>query len=590
MLNRRQFVTQLAVGASLSGGLAARTLGWSLSPVTENYAAATVHPLATQAAMEILDEGGNAIDAAIAAALVLGVVDGHNSGIGGGTLVLLRLADGRLRAIDGRETAGRLATPDRYVRDGKPATELSQTGALASGVPGQIAAMHRMHHAHGQLPWHRLFRHAIDAAEQGFIVGRATAKTIAAEAEDLARFPASRAVFLGFQGKGPEVGDRLVQKDLATTLQQIATQGADWFYGDGFATPCCQYLASIGGILQRDDFARYQAIDRTPIITPYRGFKVVGFPPPSSGGLHIAQMLRMLSQYPLEEYFRTQPALAYHLIAECMKRAFADRAYWLGDSDFVTIPSGLLDPAYLHARIADFSESRATSGISHGLPMMDETIHHAEAIDANQEKKHTTHLTVADAMGNWVAMTCTINTSWGSKVVIPGTGVMMNNEMDDFSLAPGVPNAFGLVGSAANAIAPGKRPLSSMSPTIVLDPDGAPRLTCGAAGGPRIINATLQVLIRCLDLKQTIPDAIAAPRIHHQWRPDTLFIAPPKGADFPFGLTAETSEKLAKFGHVVRETSSLAVAQGIERRDGRLVAAHDPRADGASSNEKPRKS
>lgn len=606
MISRRQFVSQLAAGASLSWGL---PMAWS-SPTrscsgasTSNHAAATVHPLATDAAMEMLHSGGNAIDAAIAAALVLGVVDGHNSGIGGGCLVLIRLADGRIRAIDGRETAGQAANPNLYARDGKPDPKLSQTGSLAVGVPGQIAAMDRMHRAHGILPWDRLFDHAIRIAEEGHPASRSTARTLAREAEDLNRFPASRGVLLHNNGEPIREGEPLIQKDLSQTLRKIARHGSEWFYHGEFAKMTCLYLASIGGILTESDFFRYQALDRTPLARSYREHTIVGFPPPSSGGIHIAQMLAMLEKYPVRETFESSSIQGYHLLAECMKRAFADRAYWLGDSDFVEVPGGLLDDVYLQNRMKDFSSQTVSRAIEPGTPPgidpnfgTDLDRSRREDPKPSDERKHTTHLTVADAAGNWVAMTCTVNTSWGSKVMVPGTGVILNNEMDDFSLAPGTPNAFGLVGSAANAVAPGKRPLSSMSPSLVLDADRYPLLTCGAAGGPRIITATLQILLRTLDLKQSISDAIAGCRVHHQWSPDTLLVERRDAAEKdrnlgdspvamdPYGITAKTIEGLETLGHSTRIAESLAIAQGIQRVGNRLLAAHDPRAQGSSSN------
>jgi gamma-glutamyltranspeptidase/glutathione hydrolase len=592
MISRRQFVTQLGTGASLALGMPAV---WAAPPsselarrksgtLTSNHAVATVHPLATQAAAELLSDGGNAIDAAIAAALVLGVVDGHNSGIGGGCLVLIRLADGRLRAIDGRETAGAAATPHIFTRDGKPDPRLSQTGPLACGVPGQIAAMDRMHRAHGCLPWQRLFDRAIEIARDGHPASRSTARTLAREVEDLNRFPASRGILLHSNGEPLAEGELLVQRELAQTLRNIAANGCDWFYSGEFAKNACAYLSSLGGILTESDFARYQAIDRAPLVRPYRTHNVVGFPPPSSGGIHIAQMLGMLQTFDVREIFRNSQVQGYHLLAEVMKRAFADRAFWLGDSDFVDVPTGLLAQDYLLERMHSFSPTLASEGIEHGLPPgCSPSSFQAKAMPGtNEENKHTTHLTVADKSGNWVAMTCTINTSWGSKVMVPGTGVVLNNEMDDFSLAPGTPNAFGLVGSLANAVAPGKRPLSSMSPTIVLDSDRLPWITCGAAGGPRIITAALQILVRTIDLQQSIQAAIASSRIHHQWTPKELVAEKQLLGDDPFAIHEQTVEGLQSRGHNVRWGDALGIAQGIQRLGDRLEASHDPRAQGSS--------
>jgi len=581
-MHRRTFM----IGGMTAAGWATSLRRTSLAQErgVQSIAAAAVHPLATQAAIEAMAAGGNAIDAAIACALVLGVVDGHNSGIGGGCLILARVSNGQIVAIDGRETAGAAAHAEMFVRQGVADPTLSQTGPLASGVPGQIAAMHVLHTAHGKLPWKQLFAWAIRHADSGHPASRSVARTLAAEAQNLARFPASRAIYLHADGTSIREGETLLQKDLAKTLTAISEEGPRWFYEGTFAQACCESLASLGGSLTLDDFRQYAAVHRNPIEAVYRGYRVLGFPPPSSGGMHIAQMLTMLEPYPVAQWYREQRSLYCHLLAEVMKRAFADRAFWLGDSDFVDVPSGLLDVAYNRERIKDFQESKASPGIEHGTPpgsRIDGRIVDPMPTDGT-DGKHTTHLTTADHDGNWVAMTNTVNTSWGSKVTVPGTGVMLNNEMDDFSIAPGIPNAFGLVGSQANAVGPRKRPLSSMSPTLVLDMAGQPVMTCGAAGGPRIINATLQTLIRVLDLQQPIQTAIDAPRLHHQWRPDQLVVEDAIGNGTPLEITLEHRQHLEAMGHVVKTVGSQAVAQGIQRVGDRLVAAHDQRAQGAS--------
>ena len=598
--SRRRFLAGSVSGVSLgiagvtgSGLLSShpnKCFGCLPDRLTTNMAAATVHPLATRGAMEAMRQGGNAIDAAIAAGLVLGVVDGHNSGLGGGCLINVRLANGKMLAIDGRETAGAAAHAKMFVRNGKADASLSQTGPLASAVPSQLAAMHRLHRDFGRLRWDQLFGWAIAAAENGMPVSKSTARTLAAEKDDLGKFSASKEIYIKRDGSTPSEGEILVQRDLASTLKAIAKNGPEWFYRGPFAKSCCEYLANLGGILTEKDFSEYQPVDRSPVITKYRGLSVVGFPPPSSGGYHIAQMLSMLEAYPLKDWYENNPTLYYHLLAETMKRAFADRAFWLGDSDFAPVPESLLDPAYLQARMKDFSTTAATLGIERGSPPGADASRFGTAPGDGADPKngpddsgkHTTHLTTADQEGNWVAMTCTVNTSWGSKVTVPGTGVMLNNQMDDFSIAPGTPNAFGLVGSQANAVEARKRPLSSMSPTMVLDAENRPWLTCGAAGGPKIINATLQVLLRVIDLGQLIDVAIAAPRVHHQWRPDQLQLESSVGAGTPYAISAETIDGLKGLGHPLKEASGLAIAQGIQRRGDRLIAAHDPRAQGLS--------
>lgn len=540
--------------------------------------AATVHPIASNAALSMYQKGGNAIDAAIAAALCLGVVDGHNSGLGGGCLMLIRTQAGAIHAIDGRETAPAAASETMYVRNGKPVAELSQTGSLACAVPSQIAALKLAHDKLGTLKWASLFTPAIEAAENGYAIGLATHNAIASERENLSNYEASKAVLLKPDGSVPKIGELLRQPDLAKTLESIAKYGPGWFYAGDFAKAAVDYLERQAGLLSLQDFANYKAIERTAVRTKYRDNQVIGFPTPSSGGIHIAQMLNILESFDVAKIYSKSKAEYFHLLAECMKRAFADRAHWLGDSDFVDVPKFLIDPAYAASLAQQIRLDKASTNIVHG------------DLEAAGDKKHTTHLATADAKGNWVALTSTVNTTWGCKVMIPGTGVMLNNQMDDFSISPGVPNAFGLVGSANNAIAANKRPLSSMSPTIVLSKDGSPILSCGAAGGPKIINATLQNIVRCIDLNQPIDQAIASARIHHQWRPDVVFHEPNLGGlRQPLRENSNASvgnagnaitEQLAGLGHPLKASSSLAIAQGIQMTARGLLAATDPRTDG----------
>lgn len=540
----------------------------SRSATGQRNVAATVHPIATQAAMNAFKRGGNAFDAAVAAAFMLGVVDGHNSGIGGGCFVLARTADGRVIAIDGRETAPALATRDMFLRDGKPDPQASQVGPLASGVPGQVAALARLSLGYGRGDWQASIREAASVATEGYAITASTAAAIRNESKQLGRFPATAAIFLNPDGSAPGEGDRLRQADLGRTLESIADEGPDWFYRGPIAAACDRWMSENGGMLRAGDFASYMAKSRQPLKTKYRQWDVIGFPPPSSGGIHIAQMLMMLEQFPVADLYRDDPAAVAHLLAEVMKRAFADRAHWLGDADYASVPKGLIDRQYCRDLAATIDLSAVTPVLSHGGP--------PNAAADLFDRRHTTHLTTADADGNWVAITNTVNTTFGSCVVIPGTGVVMNNEMDDFSIAPGTPNAFGLIGAEANAISAGKRPLSSMSPTIILDADGKPRLTCGAAGGPRIINATLQCILRVLDAGMSIDEALAAPRVHHQWSPDKLMMEA--------GWSEEVVDQVAKRGHEIGSRGNVAVAQAIERtEEGTLRAASDPRVNGAAS-------
>jgi gamma-glutamyltranspeptidase / glutathione hydrolase len=524
---------------------------------------ATVHPLATQAAMRAYAQGGNAMDAAVAASLMLSVVDGHNSGLGGGCLALIRTAAGKVHAVDGRERAPLAASPEMFFRDGKPDPQLSQVGPLAAGVPGLLAALHQISQQHGRISWSGGLKDAAETAANGFAIDRNYAGNLKSSAQQLRQFAESKRILLDGEGNAWNEGDILRQPDLANTLQKIAEHGSDWFYRGEFADRLASFMRASGGVMTAQDLSDYKPANREAIETNYRNHRVVGFPPPSSGGIHIAQMLGMLSRFDVRRIFEDSPATGLHLLLEVMKRAMADRAYWLGDADFASVPLGLLDPDYLADRAADIDLLKSTPVASHGNPPHADTHWFGD-------KKHTTHLTAADAEGNVVAMTQTVNTSFGCKMIVPGTGVILNNEMDDFSIAPGIRNAFGLVGSAANLVAPGKRPLSSMSPTLVLNAANQPVMTCGAAGGPKIITTVLQILVRVLDLGQSIDEALAAARVHHQWSPDK--------AVCENAVPQADVEELTKRGHDVNRIASGAVAQGIYfATSGLLTAASDPR-------------
>lgn len=522
----------------------------------------SVHPLATEAGLNVLRHGGNAIDAAVAVGLTLGVVDTNNSGLGGGAFMLIRRASGEIVALDGRETAPAAATRDMYLRDGKADTALSQTGPLASGVPGALALYARAVREFGRKPLAQLIEPAAQIAADGFPIDATYARLLAATADDLRRFEGSRAIFLKPDGQPFAAGERLKQPDLARSYRAIAEQGPDWFYRGAYAAAVERWMRQNGGILTAADFRAYVVKRRNPIATTYRGHTVYGFPPPSSGGVHVAQILNILETFDLA---RLGPdGERQHVIAEAMKLAFADRAHWLGDPDFANVPRGLLEKSYARTLAARIRRDRTIEVASHATPP-----------DAEPRffEKHTTHFSVADAEGNWVACTQTINTSFGSKVVVPGTGIMLNNQMDDFSVQPGVPNAFKLVGAEANAVAPGKRPLSSMSPTIVLK-DGRPVLALGAAGGPTIITQVVLQIIGVLDLGQPLATALAEPRIHQQWRPDELRIEASLPAAVRAGLTAR--------GHVLQEVSRMGTSHAIGRSpDGKsFTGSADPRAGG----------
>jgi gamma-glutamyltranspeptidase/glutathione hydrolase len=520
-------------------------------------AVATVNPLATQAGMDALARGGNAIDAAVAAALTLGVVDGHNSGIGGGAFVLIHWEDGSIEAIDGREMAPIAAHKDMYVREGKAVPELSQTGALAVGVPGSLAAYDHLIRRGGKLTLSDALQPGASLAIKGFPIDTVYANRIKRVAEKVKLFPASTALLFNKEGGPLNEGDILVQPDLALTYFNIATEGIDYFYRGDFAKLVAAWMAENGGLVTADDFNNYQLKFRRPVETVYKNYRIIGFPPPSSGGVHVAQILNMLAYYdvaalPKSEYF--------HLLSESMKRAFADRAYWLGDPDFSAVPRGLIDNDYAKQLMSNYDPARAKPVSGHGSPPEQDT---------DLFGKHTTHIAAADTQGNWIAITTTLNTSFGSKVNVPGTGVFLNNQMDDFSIQSGVPNAFGLIGQEANSIAPGKRPLSSMSPTIVLK-DARPILTLGAAGGPTIITQVVQAIVNHLDFKMPLEKALAAPRIHHQWSPDILFVEPTINKDILAALT--------KKGHQLKTRTHLGSTQAIGlNKKGGFISVTEPR-------------
>lgn len=531
-------------------------------PSHPRAAVATVHRIATEAGVQALRDGGNAVDAAVVAGLVLGVVDGFNSGIGGGCLMLVRGPDGTLTAIDGRETAPAAATRDMYLVDGHADAALSRTGPLAVATPGQVAAFHDAITAFGRLPWAYHCRAAARIAAEGFTISAQYASRLATVRADLARFEGSRRIFLRPDGAPLETGDRLVQPDLARSLHSLADDGPDWFYRGPYAARVGDWMAEHGGILTAADFATYRSLRREPLVGQYRRWTIVGFPPPSSGGIHVAQMLGMLEPFDLAPLGPDSDAFR-HLVAEAMKRAFADRARWLGDADFVAVPRGLLDRDYLAARSVGIDPDRAVPVPSAGEPP-------AATDDVFPPAKHTTHVSAADADGWWVACTSTVNTTFGSKVVVPGTGIVLNNEMDDFVAEPGARNAFGLVGGEANAIAAGKRPLSSMSPTIVLE-DGRPLLAVGAAGGPTIISQVLLAIIQTLDFGADPEAALTRPRFHHQWSPDRLRIERGAGAAVLDALSAR--------GHAIEAVDSIGASTLVTRpqADGPFSGAAEPR-------------
>lgn len=529
-------------------------------------AVVTVHPLATKAAEQAFKQGGNAVDATVAAALTLGVVDGFNSGIGGGCFMLIRKPDGTFVAIDGRETAPQKASRDMFLHDGKADPGLSRTGALAIGVPGALAAYDLAIREHGNIDLSDHLGQAAAIAEKGFAIDKAYLRRLGQAVKKLRQFPDSARIFLGPDGNAWPSGHSLKQPDLARSYRKIARHTADWFYRGPFALKTEEWMLANGGLISRADLAAYKAKRREPVRSTYRGFEIVGFPPPSSGGVHVAQILNILETFDLRSMPPNSPRFVHH-VAEAMRLAFADRAHWLGDADFAPVPKGLASKKYASELARRIHPDKVTNVERHSTP---------PDADTNLFGKHTTHFSATDSDGWWVACTATVNTTFGSGVVLPGTGIVMNNEMDDFSAQPGTPNAFGLIGAEANAVAPGKRPLSSMSPTIVLR-DGKPVFTVGAAGGPTIISQAVLAIIHFIDHGMTPAKALGQARFHHQWKPNRLLVEK--------ALGQATIDELRKMGHTVKVTDSIGAAQalGLGQAGRPFTGAADPRGRGVFS-------
>jgi len=519
---------------------------------------------AAHVGVEILKAGGNAVDAAVAVGFALAVTHPQAGNIGGGGFMLVHLS-GRNEtvAIDYRETAPAAMTRDVFLDEkGEADPTKSRDSALGVGVPGTVAGLALAHEKYGsgRFTLSDLIAPAIKLARDGFEVDDDLADSLPRAQPRLARWPASAKIFLKGNGAPLERGDRLVQPDLANTLETIATQGPRAFYEGPLADKLIASLRQSGGIMTRDDLKSYQAILRPAVRGTYRGYDIASMPPPSSGGVHLIQILNILEGFPLRET-GAGSATTYHLMIEAMKPAYADRAEFLGDPAFINVPvAGLTSKRYAAElrRKIDPEHARPAQSVRAGNP-------------AAHEGDNTTHFSVVDADGNAVANTYTLNFSYGLGLVAEGTGILLNNELDDFAAKPGAPNAYGLVGGDANAPGPGKRPLSSMSPTIVLR-DGRVFLITGTPGGSRIITTVLQVILNVVDHQMNIAEAVAAPRIHHQWLPDIVFAER--------GLSPDTVRLLEGRGHALITTATSGSANSIMVAPDGLAGAADPRQRG----------
>jgi gamma-glutamyltranspeptidase/glutathione hydrolase len=534
--------------------------GERMSPVQgKKGMVVTSHFLATNSAQDVLEKGGNAIDAAVTAAFSLAVTQPRSGNIGGGGFMLISSEkNNEVVAVDYREKAPAGATVDMFLdKEGNADSQLSRYSHLAAGVPGTVAGLALALETYGTISLKEAMAPAIKLAEEGFVVTPRFSDGLKDKQEMLKKWDSSNKIFYKPDGSFYEPGELFVQKDLAATLKRIAEHGAQEFYVGKTAELLVAEMAKHGGLITMEDMKNYAPTMRKPVHGQYRGYDIYSMSPPSSGGVHIVQILNILEGYPIAEYGHNS-ARTIHLMAEAMKRAYADRSFYLGDEDFVKVPlQGLTSKDYAKKirEGIDMNKATPSSTIAPGKPLP-------------YESNETTHFSIVDKFGNAVSNTYTINFSYGSGIVVDGAGFLLNNEMDDFSAKPGVPNAYGLIGGEANKVEPNKRMLSSMSPTIVKQ-HGKNFLVTGSPGGSRIITTTLQVIMNVIDHGLNIQSAVAAPRFHHQWLPDELRIEE--------GISVDTIKILQEKGHEVQQKSAMGAIQSIMVKDDMMYGGADPR-------------
>lgn len=520
--------------------------------------------LASAAGLAMLQAGGNAVDAAVAVGFALAVVLPNAGNLGGGGFMVLHSARDRQDiALDFREKAPARASRDMYLGpDGQVVDGRSLFSHQAVGVPGTVAGLTHALQRWGSLPLAQVMAPAIQLAERGYPISPTLAKSLDKSRKTMGKWPATRAIFWR-DGRPLRAGEQLVQIDLARSLTRIARHGPDGFYKGPVSQAIATDMARHDGLITENDLRNYRVRERLPIMGDYRGYRVITMPPPSSGGIHLVQILNMMEGWPVGDWGAGSAQTIQHM-AEAMKLAYADRSEYLGDADFVNVPvAGLTSKSYARNLAAQISASRArpSSDIRPGQPQP-------------YESGQTTHFSVADKAGNAVAVTYTLNTNFGTGIVAPGTGILLNNEMDDFSAKPGVANVYGLIGGEANAIQAGKRPLSSMTPTLVMK-DGRPWLITGSPGGARIITTVLETIVNAIDFQMNPAEAAAMPRFHHQWWPDELRVEK--------GLSPDTLSLLRGYGQHVTVKPAMGKTQTIQIRDGVMYGASDPRnPDGAA--------
>ncbi|MBD2729451.1 gamma-glutamyltransferase [Nostoc sp. FACHB-892] len=552
----------------------------------------SAHPLASEAGILILRKGGNAVDAAVATTFAISVVEPFSAGIGGGGFLLMHSEKtGDMKALDFRERAPLKATRNMYLdAEGKVRPNASINGYLAVGTPGTVAGLYEVHRRYGKLSWQEVMKPAIALAKNGFIVSdRVTWRSLQANdprKEVVLNNPAAQEIFTR-NGEFYKPGEKLVQRDLARTLTAIA-QNPQSFYTGSIARAIASDMVKNGGLITLEDLKAYKPIWRTPVCGNFRKAKICSMPPPSSGGVHLLQILNIIADTDFKSLGWHHPD-ALHLMVEAMKIAYSDRSEYLGDPDFVKVPvQELLSSAYAKKRRQEINMQVARPSTEvkpvdkktlqrftqANIHKWQENIIPSRNHTSRHESPETSHLTVVDEERNAVSLTFTINLSFGAGIVTPGTGIVLNNEMDDFAVAPGVPNAFGLVGNDANAVAPRKTPLSSMTPTIVTE-NGHFRMATGAPGGSTIITQVLQVILNVLEYNMDVGTAVSVPRIHHQWLPDELRVE-------PWSLDALTMQDLRRRGHKIKETTPWGNSNAIAvTSDGTLEGAADPRGEGS---------
>lgn len=521
--------------------------------------------IASQIGVDILKQGGNAVDAAVAVAYALAVTLPRAGNIGGGGFMLVHLAEqNKTIAIDYRETAPAKAHKDIFLDEqGNAVDKLSREHGLAVGVPGTVMGMELALKQYGTMNMAQVIKPAIKLAKDGIVVTSDLSNSLAGLKSRITQWPSSAAIFYHADGSNYQVNELLKQPELAQSLSLIAQKGSKGFYQGETAEKIVSAVQNAGGVMSLTDLANYKVVEREPVRGNYRGYEVVSMPPPSSGGIHIIEMLNVLEQFPIDKLGHNS-ANTLHLMAETMKYAYADRSEYLGDPDFVTVPVKQLTSKQYAKEIASKIAINKTTPSSEIKP----------GKLAPYESDQTTHFSVIDKWGNAVANTYTLNFSYGSGLVAKGTGILLNNEMDDFSVKPGTPNGYGLIGGEANAVQGNKRPLSSMSPTMVMK-DGKPFIVTGSPGGSRIINITLQMIMNVIDHNLNIAEATAAARMHHQWLPDFIWVE--------HTLNRDTISLLEAKGHKVKVQESIGSTQSIMMTEQGLFGASDPRRAGSAA-------